>query len=164
MDGYETLKTLLAPEVRSATPSLAHPLYLLDEAYPASLRFRIQIAQVTDTRHWAPLPPLPIAGASPERMGITSVLAETASGKLLVFGLGSDDHIPADDALQSSSFKPAQQWLWEWDPQASRWTLLTPALVTPWPEPLSSPTLHGLILTTSSTTLVTRRPSQHCVI
>jgi hypothetical protein len=130
-------QVLTEPEDHTLTPSLAHSLYLLDEAYPSSLRFRIQIAQVTDTRHWAPLPPLPIAGATPAHLGITSVLAETASGKLLVFGLGPNDHVPSDDAQASAAPKPAQQWLWEWDPPISRWTLLTPALNAPWPETCS---------------------------
>ncbi len=145
VDGYETLKMLLAPEARSATPSLAHPLYLLDEAYPASLRFRIQIAQVTDLHHWAPLPPLPIADATPEHLGITTVLTETASGKLLIFGLGPNDHVPSGDAQVSAAPKPVQQWLWEWDPQASRWRLFTPALNAPWPETCSEGCWQGWV-------------------
>ena len=88
----------LAGARRAPTRSRLHPrLIHLSATRGLSSRiraFRAQIAQVTDTRHSAPLPPLPIAGASPERMGITSVLAETASGKLLVFGLGLNDHVP----------------------------------------------------------------------
>lgn len=132
-------------------PSLAHPIYFLSGVSIPSRQFAVRITQVTDMRHWAPLPPLPIAGATSAHLGITSVLAVAASGKLLVFGLGPDDHIPADDALQSSDFKPTQQWLWEWDPQASRWTLLSPALNTPWPEPCSDTCWQGQLALAGST-------------
>ncbi len=67
-------------------------------------------------------------------MGITTVLAATPSGKLLVFGLGPDDHVPTDGALQVDDPQFARQWLWEWDPQAHRWTLLAPPLDAPWPQ------------------------------
>jgi hypothetical protein len=120
--------------VRALTPSTAHPLYLIDEVSVASRLLRIQIAQASDMRRYAPLPPLPIAGATPEHMGITTVLTTTPSGKLLVFGLGPDDHIPSDSVLQSDDPQWARQWLWEWGPQARRWTLLAPALDTPWPQ------------------------------
>lgn len=135
----------------SLTPSLAHPIYFLSGATIPTRLLRIRITQVTDMRHWAPLPPLPIAGATPEHLGITSVLAVTASGKLLVFGLGPDDHIPADDALQSSNFEPAQQWLWEWDPQASRWTLLLPPLNIPFPKLCSDHCWQGQLAPAGST-------------
>ena len=116
------------------TPSAAHPLYLISEASVQSRMLRIQIAQASDLRHYAPLPPLPIAGASPQHLGITTVLTTTPSGKLLVFGLGPDDHIPSDSVLQDDDPQFARQWLWEWDPQAHRWTLLAPALDAPWPQ------------------------------
>jgi len=116
------------------TPSPAHPLYLISEASVSSRLLRIQIAQASDLRHYAPLPPLPIAGATPEHMGITTVLTTTPSGKLLVFGLGPDDQIPSDNVLQVDDPQFARQWLWEWDPQAHRWTLLAPALDAPWPQ------------------------------
>ena len=67
-------------------------------------------------------------------MGITTVLTTTPSGKLLVFGLGPDDHIPSDNLLQIDDPQFGRQWLWEWDPQAHRWTLLAPALDAPWPQ------------------------------
>jgi hypothetical protein len=119
---------------RSLTPSATHPLYLISEASVSSRLLRIQIAQASDLRHYAPLPPLPIAGASPQHLGITTVLTTTPAGKLLVFGLGPDDHIPTDGALQADDPQFARQWLWEWDPLAHRWTLLAPALDAPWPQ------------------------------
>ncbi|HKT36737.1 MAG TPA: hypothetical protein VJR48_00080, partial [Ktedonobacterales bacterium] len=131
IEGLDVGQMVMDPGKRWLTPSSAHPLYLLSGEGIPSLYYRIQIAQVTDMRHYAPLPPLPIAGASSERLGITSVLAETPSGKLLVFGLGPDDHVPTDNQ-QLHTQQPAQQWLWEWNPQASRWTLLAPALDVPW--------------------------------
>ncbi len=134
IQGLAAGQVVMDPANRLLKPSLARPLYLLSGAGIPSRLYRIQIAQVTDMHHWAPLPPLPIAGASPEHLGITTVLTETASGKLLVFGLGPDDHVPAENSPQTSDSTPTQQWLWEWDPQASRWTLLTPALDAPWPQ------------------------------
>jgi hypothetical protein len=116
------------------TPSTAHPLYLISEASVSSRLLRIQIAQASDLRHYAPLPPLPIMGASPQHLGVTTVLATTPLGKLLVFGLGPDDHIPTDGVLQADDPQFARQWLWEWDPQAHRWILLAPALDAPWPQ------------------------------
>lgn len=114
-------------------PSPAHPLYLVSQAGVPSRYLLIQLAQMTDPHHWEPLPPLPIAGASPKRLGITSVLTTTPSGRLIVFGLGPNSQIPSGDEQMIDTRQLAQQWLWEWDPQASRWTLLAPALDTPWP-------------------------------
>lgn len=134
IQGIGVQSILLPAEARSVTPSRAQPFYLISNTSIPSLGYRIQIAQVSDLHHWAPLPPLPIAGASPEHLGITSVLTETASGNLLVFGLGPGDRVPSDTEQQSASLRPAQQWLWEWNPQTSRWIVFTPALDVPWPR------------------------------
>ncbi|HEY7342228.1 MAG TPA: sialidase family protein [Ktedonobacterales bacterium] len=134
VDGLFVQTVLPLAGARALTPSTAHPLYLISEASISSRLLRIQIAQATDMRHYAPLPPLPVAGATPEHMGITTVLTTTPAGKLLVFGLGPDDHIPTDSVLQADDPQFARQWLWEWDPQAHRWTLLAPALDAPWPQ------------------------------
>lgn len=121
-------------DARSLAPSPAHPLYLVSAASMPSRYLRIQVAQMTDLDHWTPLPPLPIAGANPEHLGITSILTTTPSGRLLVFGLGPNGQIPSSDQQQVDEQQFNQQWLWEWDPVASRWTLLTPALDMPWPQ------------------------------
>ncbi|HEX5547787.1 MAG TPA: hypothetical protein VFX24_10270, partial [Ktedonobacterales bacterium] len=134
VDGFVVQTVLPLASVRMLPPSAAHPLYLINGVSVPSRLLRIQIAQASDLHHYAPLPPLPIAGASPEHMGITTVLTTTPSGKLLVFGLGPDDHIPSDGSLQTDDPQFARQWLWEWDPQAHRWTLLAPALDAPWPQ------------------------------
>lgn len=134
VDGFFVQTVLPWTGAQVLTPSAAHPLYLISEASVPSRLLRIQIAQASDLRHYAPLPPLPIAGATPEHLGITTVLTTTPSGKLLVFGLGPDDHIPTDETLQADDPQFARQWLWEWDPQARRWTLLAPALDAPWPQ------------------------------
>lgn len=144
IQGVDVGQMMMDPGKRWLTPSLAHPLYLLSEDGIPSLYYRIQIVQVSDMQHYAPLPPLPIAGTGPERLGITSVLAETPSGKLLVFGLGPDDHVPTDNQQQSTQ-QPAQQWLWEWDPQTSRWTLLMPALDVPWTNGCSDHCWRGML-------------------
>lgn len=133
IDGFAVQTVLPMGSTRLLTPSSAHPLYLINGVSVSSRLLRIQIAQASDLRHYAPLPPLPIAGATPEHMGITTILATTPAGKLLVFGLGPDDHIPSDSVLQTDDPQFARQWLWEWDPQAHRWTLLAPALGAPWP-------------------------------
>ena len=121
------------PDGRALAPTQAHPLYLVSEAGVPSRYLRIQLAQMTDPHHWEPLPPLPIAGASPAHLGITSVLTTTPSGRLIVFGLGPDSHIPSSDEPMIDTQQLARQWLWEWDAQASRWTLLAPTLDAPWP-------------------------------
>lgn len=133
VDGLLVQTALPLADARSLTPSPAHPLYLISAASMPSRYLRMQIAQMTDLNHWSPLPPLPIAGASPERPGITSILTTTPSGRLLVFGLGPDGLIPSSDQQQVDEQQFNQQWLWEWDPIASRWTLLAPALDMPWP-------------------------------
>lgn len=134
MRDFGTQRMLLPADARSAAPSPTQPLYLINSASGPSLLYRIQIAQVSNLRHWEPLPPLPIAGATPEHLGITTVLTETAAGNLLVFGLGPDDHVPSSNEQQSTGHRPAEQWLWEWNPQGRRWTLLRPALDIPWPQ------------------------------
>jgi hypothetical protein len=134
VDGFPVQTMLPMASARALSPSAAHPLYLMSDASGPSRLLRIQIAQVTDMQHYAPLPPLPIAGASAEHLGITTVLATTPAGRLLVFGLGPDAHIPSDGVLQADDQQFARQWLWEWDPQAHRWTLLAPALDAPWPQ------------------------------
>lgn len=133
VDGLLIQTALPLADARSLAPSPAHPLYLVSAASMPSRYLRMQIAQMTDLNHWSPLPPLPIAGASPKRLGITSILTTTPSGRLLVFGLGPDGLIPSSDQQQAGDQQFNQQWLWEWDPIASRWTLLTPALDMPWP-------------------------------
>ena len=133
IDGFLIQAVLTPEDTRSLAPAPAHPLYLLSEANLPSRYLRIQIAQMTDSHHWSPLPPLPIAGASLTRPGISSVLTTTPSGRLLVFGLGPEGQIPASETQQVDEQQFDQQWLWEWDPVASRWTLLTPALDAPWP-------------------------------
>ena len=138
IDGFFVQTILPAASILALTPSAAHPLYLISAAGSSSRLLRIQIAQMSDLRHWEPLPPLPIAGASAEHLGITSVLTTTPSGRLLVFGLGPDERIPSvaipGATPQIDDQQLAQQWLWEWDPLASRWTLLAPALDAPWPQ------------------------------
>ena len=56
IQGLVAGQILQAPGAHPLTPSSAHPLYLLSGESSRSRPFRIQIAQVTDTRHWAPLP------------------------------------------------------------------------------------------------------------
>ena len=138
IDGFFVQTILPANSTRALTPSAAHPLYLISNVSSPSKLLRVQIAQMSDLRHWAPLPPLPIAGASPEHLGITTVLTTTPSGRLLVLGLGPDERIPSGiipgDPPRIDDQQLAQQWLWEWDPLASRWSLLAPALDAPWPQ------------------------------
>ncbi|HEU4785700.1 MAG TPA: sialidase family protein [Ktedonobacterales bacterium] len=134
IEGFSVQYILPLADARALAPSMAHPLYLISGATMPWYYYRFQIAQVTDMQHWSPLPPLPIAGASPERLGILSILTTTPSGRLLVFGLGPDDHVPSDNSQLLDDLRPKRQWLWEWDPVASRWTLLAPALDVPWPH------------------------------
>ena len=129
--GFEANRLLVAGGMRAPTPSLTSPVYLLANTI-ASRLLRLKIAQVTDSRHWATLPPLPIAGATAEHLGITQALAVTPAGKLLVLGLGPQDRVPADGQYDDTLF--ARQWLWQWDPRAATWSVVTPTLDIPWPE------------------------------
>jgi hypothetical protein len=129
--GYPGTRVLTTPGTRDLTPSLASPVYLLANT-TFSLGLRVQIAQITDDQHWATLPPLPIAGATAQHVGITQALTVTPSGKLLVLGLGPNDRIPEDGQYDKTLF--ARQWLWEWDSRAARWSLITPVLDAPWPQ------------------------------
>jgi hypothetical protein len=129
--GYSGNRILTAPGVRDLAPSLASPVYLLANT-TFSLGLRVQIAQITDDRHWATLPPLPIAGATAQHTGVTQALTVTPSGKLLALGLGPQDRIPADGQYEASLF--ARQWLWEWDPRLTKWSVITQPLDVPWPQ------------------------------
>lgn len=129
--GFEENRILVAGSTHTHTPSVTSPVYLLANTIVSRL-LRLKIAQVTDGQHWATPPPLPIAGATPEHMGITQALAVTPTGKLLVLGLGPQDRIPADGQYDDTLF--ARQWLWEWDPRAATWSVVTSALNIPWPH------------------------------
>ncbi|WIG60576.1 MAG: hypothetical protein OJF49_003324 [Ktedonobacterales bacterium] len=124
---------LTAPGVHTAEPSVAHPLYLANGLAIPWYLFRIQVAQVTNSQHYAPLPPLPVPGTSSERLGITTILGETPDGKLLALGIGPDDSLPAPDQPVSMT-QFSQQWLWEWDPRLDRWSAFTTPLPLPWSQ------------------------------
>jgi hypothetical protein len=126
---FEATTILVSPTMRAPTPSLGSPLYLFAQGGPSKL-LRLQIAQITDDKHWTTLPPLPIAGATSDHLGLTQPLIVTPTGKLLALGLGPKDRVPPGELFDDSLFK--RQWLWEWDPRAAQWSVVTPALNVAW--------------------------------
>jgi hypothetical protein len=113
----------------TARRDTSHPLYLsFAESIPSRLLL-MRVAQITDDRHWAYLPPLPAPGTSGEHVGVMSILGETASGKLLVYGVSPTSGVVAA-RIPDEDFP--QQWLWSWDPREARWTSLGPPLPVAW--------------------------------
>jgi hypothetical protein len=106
-----------------------HPLSLYVASHVPSRLLYLKVAQIVDDRHWAYLPPLPAPGTSSDHAGITSVLGVTATGKLLAFGVNPQTGVQTDKPLEEQF---DQQWLWSWDPQATRWTSLAPPLPVEW--------------------------------
>ncbi len=129
--------------VWSGSPTLSHPLYVLGDTID-SHHFHIVIEQVSDLQHWSRLPPLPVAGATADRLGVTTVLAETSSGKLLALGVGPHNTVPAAGADPAPGTYD-QQWLWEWDPRAVHWIGIAPALQSPWPLHCSDHCFAGML-------------------
>jgi hypothetical protein len=114
----------LASGGRSTEPSKSNPMYLLGQDQVPALLFRIQIVQITDGRHWSALPPLPVPGATVDRLGITRLLGVTASGKLLALGVGPDEQVPGGEDQTAHNREPPGfgEHLWMWDAGAGRWT------------------------------------------
>ncbi len=121
----------LVSGAQSVEPTQANPIYLTRSAAEPGALFRIQIAQITDGAHWAPLPPLPVAGAMADRLGITRLLGVTASGKLLALGVGPGEQVPGEGDQSVLNQEPVGfgEHLWMWDAGAGRWTYI----VTPMP-------------------------------
>jgi hypothetical protein len=124
--GQRILTTLGA---QSMLASVDHPLYLSYAEQIPSLSLYLKAAQIIDNHHWAFLPSLPAPGSSQDHTGLTSILAVTASGRLLAFGLNPQTGIQADKPPEEQF---DQQWLWSWDPHAQRWMSLAPPLPVAW--------------------------------
>lgn len=129
-DMYEPWPVLGA---RAVEPTRAHPIYLTQSAAEPGMLFRVRIAQITDGAHWAPLPPLPVSGATADRLGITRLLGMTASGKLLALGVAPGEQVPGENNQSVLNREPAGfgEHLWMWDAGVGRWTYIA----TPTPEP-----------------------------
>lgn len=112
-----------APRASLAT-LLSHDnlLYGLSEVQIPNLLYRTQIAARQADGRWTLVPPLPVPGTSPTRMGIAEVLAETPSGQLLALGTAPGQPLP--DANESLSALPeaSAQWLWLWNASRQRWS------------------------------------------
>ena len=111
---------------RSAQPTRGHPIYLAQDTVQPGMLFRVRVAQITDGAHWAPLPPLPVPGATADRLGITRLLGVTASGKLLALGVGRDEQVPGGEDQTAHNREPSGfgQHLWMWDAGTERWTYI----------------------------------------
>jgi hypothetical protein len=109
-----------------AAPTASDPVYALSETHVPDELFRLRVAEIANGR-WALLPPLPIPGTQPDRLGIVEALTATASGRLLVLGLGPGESL-ADSGAAAGAYEHEPLWLWEWDPLAARWSVVIPAL------------------------------------
>lgn len=109
---------------RSVEPAREHPIYLAQETNVPGMLFRTRVAQISDGTHWALLPPLPVSGATVDRLGITRLLGVTASGKLLALGVGPEEQVPGGEDQTAHNREPFGfgQHLWMWDAGAGRWT------------------------------------------
>lgn len=118
------------------------PIYaMIDEQIPSSL-FRLQVQQLypnSGNDAWTSLPPLPVKGASPSRMGLLDLVGEMPDGRLLALGVDPAKGVPVDataiggsaEAITSAVMAP---WLWEWSPDQDRWHALVAVPPVPPPE------------------------------
>lgn len=123
---------LVAPGVPLATLLASNDLiYGLERSQIPSLRYELGIVARQADGSWQSLPPLPVRGASPTRLGIADILAETAHGDLLV--LGTDPNAPLPDVAEGHGILPEEhaQWLWLWDATQHRWLPQGPPLAVP---------------------------------
>lgn len=98
----------------------SHMLYGLSGNYGPEYFYRLQAIESSDGRHWEKLPPLPVLGATPERVGVREVVGMAANGKLLF--LGVDPHADISKSYGNmEDISGGEQWLWAWDPNAQRW-------------------------------------------
>ncbi|HEX6121903.1 MAG TPA: sialidase family protein, partial [Ktedonobacterales bacterium] len=133
---------LAPPGVTLESASVRMPVYAVSGTEIPWENLRLQAAEIRG-HTWAPLPPLPVGGASAERTGITVALGATPDGQLLVLGLGPHTTLPAGGSFED--LKKLAQGLWEWDPVAARWSAITPALPVPWPAQCATPCWQGEI-------------------
>jgi hypothetical protein len=101
------------------------------EQIPSYL-FRLGVYASGDGQQWAALPPLPVPGATATRMGLTDILGVDAAGKLYAFGAGTRSGVVIASGAQYPDL--SQQWLWIWDPAASRWEQFPTPLAQPFPH------------------------------
>ncbi|HEX6122267.1 MAG TPA: hypothetical protein VFY89_03860, partial [Ktedonobacterales bacterium] len=99
-------------------------IYGLSEVQKTSLDYRTRIVARQANGGWKLVPPLPVAGTSPTRLGIAQVLAETPSGQLLAIGTDPDAPLPAADAGPDTLPESHTQWLWLWNPAQQRWAAI----------------------------------------
>lgn len=109
---------------RSVEPTRTHPIYLAQNTGDPALLFRVRIAQISDGTHWSALPPLPVPGATVDRLGITRLLGVTASGKPLALGVAPEERVPdaGDQSVLNHEPPGFGEHLWMWDAGAGRWT------------------------------------------
>lgn len=120
---YAGIFLLATPTKSGAWPAADSPFYsLISEQIPSSL-YRERVVQTTDGQHWTALPPLPVPGTNSIQYGIFQALAVAPDGRLLVFGADPHTGIPT-----VADPPPAAFWLWTWNPQSRRWSVLTEPL------------------------------------
>lgn len=136
---------LAADEPSVVSPSAVHPLYGLVGDQPPSGLYRLGALATTDGHTWSALPPLPVAGATTARTGLTAALGVDGAGRFLAFGVDPRVGVPAAAHTAPGDWTNGAQWLWIWDPRAARWSVLAAPLRRPWPEPCASLCWRGIV-------------------
>lgn len=111
-------------------PTAAHPLYASVNPDVPHYLYRSGVLESRDGARWFTLPPLPVPGATPDRIGLTNLLGVAPDGRLLAFGAEPGAGVPPD---QAAPRREPSQTLWAWDPVVGRWERLPDALPLPWP-------------------------------
>jgi photosystem II stability/assembly factor-like uncharacterized protein len=142
LPGFYATRLTAPPGVTLVDASAHKPAYAVSGEGSNWTILHVQVAQISG-QTWAPLPPLPVGGASAERMGITGALTATPDGKLLALGLGPHASIPSDGTI--ADIQTLDEWLWEWDPVAARWSAIASLPSGSWPSPCADHCWRGEI-------------------
>ncbi|MGZ3668098.1 MAG: hypothetical protein ACXVDA_26850, partial [Ktedonobacterales bacterium] len=94
-------------------------LYGLSGTYIPEYLYYLKAIESSDGQHWEKVPPLPVPGAAPDRMGLHEVVGVAAGGSLLFLGVDPRAGVPTPGSVDDVSGR--EQWLWAWDPRAQRW-------------------------------------------
>jgi len=119
LNGFSTMIVAAQPP-GNTRPTASYPIYALEgEQIPSNL-YRLQVLQSQDGHIWQALPPLPVPGASRTRLGLAQVLGVLPNGDLVTFGVDPKAGVSASPSV-SPGDPGSEQWLWFWNPHASRW-------------------------------------------
>ncbi len=141
----------LPPPAAAYPPDAVHPLYAPVGPDLPHYLYRLGVLESRDGARWRTLPPLPVPGATPDRIGLTNLLGVAPDGRLLAFGADPAAGVPSAD--QAGPRREPSQTLWAWDPLAARWERLPDALPLPWPAHCSDQCWSAAFTLTSEGTI-----------